>query len=173
MEIVIPRLSSDTYKLIGFFLILPTVFMPLRMLSIPSVMSTLATVVLVAIVVFDGFYKTKAPGSIMDPAPTRMGPETYQLNWLGSVGLVLAGFGGHAVIPSVARDMKKPESCDRIFNIAFVSKATTTRPQPGRLAHGLNSQLDVVLRADTAVHRRGHLVHFRRGRLPHDRRRRV
>lgn len=130
MEIVIPRLSSDTYKLIGFFLILPTVFMPLRMLSIPSVMSTLATVVLVGIVVFDGFWKTKAPGSILDPAPTRMGPEMYQLNWLGSIGLVLAGFGGHAVIPSVARDMKKPESCDRIFNIAFVSDSLVSAARP-------------------------------------------
>lgn len=121
MEIVIPRLSSDTYKLIGFFLILPTVFMPLRLLSIPSVLSTVATVILVGIVVFDGFWKTKAPGSILDPAPTRLGPEMFQMNWLGSIGLVLAGFGGHAVIPSVARDMKHPASCDRIFNIAFVS----------------------------------------------------
>lgn len=105
--------------------------MPLRMLSIPSVLSTIATVVLVGIVVFDGFWKTSAPGSILDPAPTRLGPELFQMNWLGSIGLVLAGFGGHAVIPSVARDMKRPESCDRVFNIAFVSGAEPERSEGG------------------------------------------
>jgi len=34
---------------------------------------------------------------------------------------VLAGFGGHAVVPGLARDMKKPEDFERVINRAFVS----------------------------------------------------
>lgn len=41
-------------------------------------------------------------------------------NWLGGIGLVLAGFGGHAVMPSLARDMKHPERFDKVINKAFV-----------------------------------------------------
>lgn len=93
--------------------------MPLWLLSFPSVLSTFCTVLLIGIVVFDGLWKTEAPGSIIDHMPTRLGPELEGANWLGGVGLVLAGFGGHAVIPSIARDMKHPESADRVFNIAF------------------------------------------------------
>lgn len=93
--------------------------MSLSVLSFPSVISTFCTVLLIGIVIFDGLWKTKAPGSILDPMPTHLGPELDHANWLGGIGLVLAGFGGHAVIPSIARDMKHPESADRVFNIAY------------------------------------------------------
>ena len=33
----------------------------------------------------------------------------------------MAGFGGHAVVPGLARDMKKPEDFERVINRAFVS----------------------------------------------------
>jgi len=35
--------------------------------------------------------------------------------------LVLAGFGGHAVVPGLARDMKHPKDFERVINRAFVS----------------------------------------------------
>lgn len=121
LSVALPEHSADTWKMIGFFLILPTTFLPLKLLSIPSVLSSLATFILVAIILFDGFWKTKAPGSIMDPMPTRLGPEMTSMNWCGGIGLVLAGFGGHGVMPNLARDMKHQGSLDRVFNIAFVS----------------------------------------------------
>jgi vesicular inhibitory amino acid transporter len=107
----------------SFLLILPTVFMPLKWLSVPSIFSSLATVLLVCIILFDGFWNTKAPGSILDPMPTNMGPDHTNMNWLGGIGLILAGFGGHGVMPSIARDMKHPEKVDRIFNTAFMVAA--------------------------------------------------
>lgn len=121
LNVVVPYLTPNQGKFVGFFLVLPTVFMPLRLLSFPSILSTMATVLLVGIILFDGFYKAEAPGSIREPMPTHWGPETTNMNWLGGVGLILAGFGGHSVFPSIARDMKHPESADRVFNIAFVS----------------------------------------------------
>ncbi|KAL1412488.1 hypothetical protein Q8F55_000233 [Vanrija albida] len=119
LNVVLPFLTPNEGKFLGFFLVLPTVFMPLRLLSVPSILSTMATVLLVGIILFDGFYKAEAPGSIRDPMPTHWDPETTNMNWLGGVGLILAGFGGHSVFPSIARDMKHPESADRVFNIAF------------------------------------------------------
>jgi len=118
-----PEVSEDTCKAFGFLLVLPTVFMPLNLLSVPSVFSSLATVLLVLIILFDGFWKTQAPGSILDPMPTSLGPELNHMNWLGGIGLILAGFGGHGVMPSIARDMKHPEAVDRIFNMAFTVAA--------------------------------------------------
>jgi vesicular inhibitory amino acid transporter len=119
LNTVFPHISVDRCMCVAFFLVLPTVFMPLSLLSVPSVFSSLATVLLVVIILFDGFWKTEAPGSIIDPMPTNWGPEMKGLNWLGGVGLILAGFGGHGVMPSIARDMKHPEAVDRIFNQAF------------------------------------------------------
>jgi vesicular inhibitory amino acid transporter len=119
LNALFPSISSDMWKIIGLVVILPTTFLPLWFLSFPSVLSTFCTVLLIGIVVFDGLWKTDAPGSILDPMPTHLGPELEGANWLGGVGLVLAGFGGHAVIPSIARDMKHPESASRVFNIAF------------------------------------------------------
>ncbi|TXT12948.1 hypothetical protein VHUM_01349 [Vanrija humicola] len=119
LNVVVPYLTPNQGKFLCFFLVLPTVFMPLRLLSVPSILSTMATVLLVGIILFDGFYKAEAPGSIREPMPTHWGPETANMNWLGGVGLILAGFGGHSVFPSIARDMKHPESADRVFNIAF------------------------------------------------------
>lgn len=123
--------------------------MPLNLLSIPSILSTFATVLLIGIVVFDGLYLAKAPGSIRDPMPTSLGPDMKGMNWLGGIGLVLAGFGGHAVIPSIAKDMRNHQSMERVFNIAFVGGVGTTL---------------------TAVCRRGRCLHRRRSRVSHVRR---
>ncbi|GMK56747.1 hypothetical protein CspeluHIS016_0305870 [Cutaneotrichosporon spelunceum] len=119
LHALFPSISSNMWKILGLSVILPTTFMPLWLLSFPSVISTLCTVLLIGIVVFDGVWKTEAPGSLTDPMPTHVGPQMEGANWLGGVGLVLAGFGGHAVIPSIARDMKHPGSANRVFNIAF------------------------------------------------------
>jgi vesicular inhibitory amino acid transporter len=104
---------------LGFFIVLPTTFMPLRWLAVPSVLSTAAVVVLIGIILFDGLWKKHAPGSLLDPMPTRLGPEMKAMNWVGGVGLVLAGYGGHAVIPAIAKDARNPAAIDRLFNISF------------------------------------------------------
>lgn len=119
MHEVVPSFSAETWMALGFFIVLPTTFMPLRWLAVPSVLSTAAVVVLIGIIGFDGFWKKHAPGSILDPMPTHLEPETTGMNWLGGVGLILAGYGGHAVIPSIAKDMRNPASMERVFNISF------------------------------------------------------
>ncbi|KAG9124660.1 hypothetical protein FRC07_010722 [Ceratobasidium sp. 392] len=68
--------------------------------------------------------RTSAPGSLWEAAPTDLAP-----NWAAlpvSFGLFMAGaglgpekFAGHAVIPSLARDMAEPEHFDSLINWAF------------------------------------------------------
>ena len=103
--------------------ILPTTLLPLRYLSLPSLLSSLSTLLLVIIILVDGFMKTSAPGSITHPMDTNIWPEMTNANWLGSVGLILAGFGGHAVVPSLARDMRHPESFEKVITQSFAIAA--------------------------------------------------
>ena len=96
------------------FSVLPTTLLPLHLLSLPSLLSTVSTLLLVIIILVNGLFKTSSPGSILHPSPTDWLPELTNANWLGGIGLVLAGFGGHAVVPSLARDMKNPEHFDKV-----------------------------------------------------------
>ncbi|WWD20902.1 hypothetical protein CI109_105380 [Kwoniella shandongensis] len=119
MNALYPDVSSNTWKMLGYFVILPTALLPLRLLSLPSLLSSVSSLLLVLVLLIDGFIRPVAPGSIRQPMETKWGPEWQGANWLGAIGLVLAGFGGHAVMPSLARDMKKPENFDKIINKAF------------------------------------------------------
>ncbi|KAJ7677023.1 transmembrane amino acid transporter protein-domain-containing protein [Mycena polygramma] len=119
LNALIPRYSSNTYKLWGLFILLPTVFLPLSLLSYTSILGIISTIFLVIVILFDGVYKNEPPGSLWSPAKTSLGIDNY--NHLGiAFGLFMAGFSGHAVIPSLARDMADPSHFDTMINIAFV-----------------------------------------------------
>ncbi|ORY26805.1 transmembrane amino acid transporter protein-domain-containing protein [Naematelia encephala] len=121
LEAIHPQISSNMYKIIGFFIILPTALMPLRLLSLPSLLSSVSSLLLVIVILVDGFLKSSPPGSIRHPASTSLGPEWTGANWLGGIGLILAGFGGHACMPNLVKDMRNPEHFDGIIDIAFVT----------------------------------------------------
>ncbi|WVN86056.1 uncharacterized protein L203_101214 [Cryptococcus depauperatus CBS 7841] len=116
LHVLFSNVSSNTWKLIGFFIIVPTTLLPLHLLSLPSLLSFVSSLLLVIVLVIDGILPEATPsnpsphGSILHPEPTSWLPEWHHANWLGEVGLILAGFGGHAVMPSLARDMKQPEN---------------------------------------------------------------
>lgn len=124
LHAVLGHLSSDTYKIIGFFIVVPTTLLPLHLLSIPSLISLFSSFLLILILLIDGFSKSAAPGSILHPVHTSLGPDMENYNFLGGLGLLIAGFGGHAIIPSLALDMKSPHKfnkvCDWSFGIASV-----------------------------------------------------
>lgn len=52
----------------------------------------------------DGIIKRESPGSLWQAMPTAVGPQWSKLPL--SFGLLMSGFSGHAVIPSLYRDMK-------------------------------------------------------------------
>ncbi|KAJ7156133.1 transmembrane amino acid transporter protein-domain-containing protein, partial [Mycena filopes] len=116
---LIPRYSSDMYKLWGILILIPTVFLPLSLLSYTSILGILSTILVVLVILIDGVSKTEAPGSLWDPAETSLGIDSY--NHLGiAFGLFMAGFSGHAVIPSLARDMVDPSEFSKMIDWAFI-----------------------------------------------------
>ncbi|KIY72765.1 hypothetical protein CYLTODRAFT_343436 [Cylindrobasidium torrendii FP15055 ss-10] len=116
---IIPHYSADTYKLWGILILIPTVFLPLSLLSFTSVLGIVSTLLMIVVILIDGISKKEHPGSLWDPMPTSLGWN--KAGGLGlSFGLFMAGFSGHAVIPSLARDMQDPTQFDSMINWAFV-----------------------------------------------------
>ncbi|KII93498.1 hypothetical protein PLICRDRAFT_49538 [Plicaturopsis crispa FD-325 SS-3] len=118
LHAIVPTYSSNTYKLWGLVVLIPTVFLPLSLLSIASILGILSTLMIIVVIFVDGLQKTQAPGSLWQPMETKLGIES--LGELGvAFGLFMAGFSGHAVIPSLARDMVNPDEFDSMINWAF------------------------------------------------------
>ncbi|KAG6901856.1 hypothetical protein C0995_007242 [Termitomyces sp. Mi166 len=118
LHTLIPSYSTTTYKLWGLLLLIPTIFLPLSLLSYTSILGILSSILIIFVVLIDGFCKSEAPGSLWRPAETNFGIQNSQNLGL-AFGLFMAGFSGHAVIPSLARDMKDPSQFDRMINWAF------------------------------------------------------
>lgn len=115
---IIPSYSADAYKMLGLVVLIPTVFLPLSLLSYTSIMGIVSTLFLVAVIFIDGFSKKNSPGSLWQPAETSLG--IHSIGELGiAYGLFMAGFSGHAVIPSLARDMVDPGQFDIMIDWAF------------------------------------------------------
>lgn len=118
LSIVVPAFSSNTYKIMGIAVLVPMVFLPLSLLSYTSILGIICTVFLLAVIFIDGLSKRDAPGSLWSPAETDLGVGS--LEQLGvAFGLFMAGFSGHAVMPSLARDMIDPSQFDTAMNYAF------------------------------------------------------
>jgi vesicular inhibitory amino acid transporter len=103
-----------------FLRLIPTVFVPLSLLSVTSILGIISTLFIVGVVFTDGLSKREAPGSLWDPAKTSMFPDSANALAV-SFGLLMAGFSGHAVIPSLAKDMVDPSRFDEMINWSFVS----------------------------------------------------
>ncbi|GJE86038.1 amino acid transporter [Phanerochaete sordida] len=118
LHAVLPVYSSNAYKILGLAVLVPTVLMPLSLLSYTSILGILSTLFLVAVMFIDGLSKKEAPGSLWEPAHTSL--SFAGVGQLGlSFGLIMAGFSGHAVIPSLARDMIDPTQFDVMIDWAF------------------------------------------------------
>ncbi|KAG1757395.1 transmembrane amino acid transporter protein-domain-containing protein [Suillus lakei] len=119
MHEVIPAYSSVTFKIASIVVLVPLVFLPLSILSYTSIFGICSTLLIIIVIFIDGFSKPDAPGSLWSPAATSWG--TGSMTELGiAFGLLMAGFSGHAVIPSLARDMVDPSQFDNMINWAFV-----------------------------------------------------
>ena len=70
--------------------LIPTVFLPLPFLSYASLLGIVSTVMLIGVVLVDGFSKFDAPGSLWSPATTSF--RFCNLQELGlAFGLFMAG----------------------------------------------------------------------------------
>ncbi|ETS59580.1 hypothetical protein PaG_06502 [Moesziomyces aphidis] len=119
MAAIFPDVAPSAFKLLGYLIVLPSVFLPLKFLSPISVIGIVSTFTLVVVVVSDGLIKKQAPGSLWEIAPTTLGPRWNRLPL--SFGLIMSGFSSHPIIPSLVRDMKDPTKFPRMLNLAYVA----------------------------------------------------
>ncbi|KAJ3098246.1 hypothetical protein HDU97_004168 [Phlyctochytrium planicorne] len=89
----------------------------LKWISYASLIGVVASVNLVAVVVWDGLTKTEKPGSVWDWERTEV--------WSGGIavslcfGIVMAGFAGHAVLPNIYLDMKDKSKFPLVLAVSF------------------------------------------------------
>jgi vesicular inhibitory amino acid transporter len=114
-------ISARSLVLMFIYLIrlVPTVFLPLSLLSYASVLGIISTLLIIIVILVDGFSKADGPGSLWKPAHTTLGVQSPVELGI-AFGLFMAGFSGHVVVPSLARDMIRPEEFDKMIDWAFV-----------------------------------------------------
>jgi amino acid permease len=94
----------------------------LSWLSYTSLLGILSVLNLAGIITFDGFYRTSSPGSLLDPMPTILYPETAK-GWMVlpiMQGIFMSGFAGHAVFPNLIADMEDRSRFPLVISVAYL-----------------------------------------------------
>ncbi|KIH90688.1 solute carrier family 32 (vesicular inhibitory amino acid transporter) [Sporothrix brasiliensis 5110] len=119
LDLLFPGLLSLVeWKIVCCLIMIPLNFLPMRLLSVTSIIGIVSCFSIAAIVVIDGFTKKTTPGSLIEPAVTYLFPA----NWLTlplSFGLLMSPWGGHSVFPNIYRDMRHPYKYARAVKITF------------------------------------------------------
>ncbi|GAN04473.1 transporter [Mucor ambiguus] len=120
IDSLFPGFSLKEIRVLSFFILTPMLFLPVRHLSYTSLLGIISAFSIIIVIVVDGVTKKDAPGSLIEPADTEIWPS----NWMTvplSFGLIMAGFAGHAVFPTVYRDMDTPKLYSRMVNWTYVA----------------------------------------------------
>lgn len=119
LNALFPVLSPSQWKVVAFVIITPLGFLPLRVLSISSILGILCTFGLLLSLVFGGLYKQHAPGSLWEPAHTWLLPRHGWDSIGRTIGIFMAPWGGHAVFPNIYRDMRHPAKYVKAVNVVY------------------------------------------------------
>lgn len=123
--------------------IVPMTLLPLSLLAYSSVVGILSTLLILFVLLFDGLSKSRSPGSLFDTCETHLLREVDFTKTGTAFGLFMAGFSGHAIVPSLALDMKDPTQFKRMIRWAFVSvsdlifKLYQTQAVPGSFSFAI------------------------------------
>ncbi|KAL2866324.1 putative transporter [Aspergillus lucknowensis] len=119
LHVLFPGISIPQWQVICGLILVPLSFVPLRFLSVTSILGILSCTSIVAIICVDGFIKPNAPGSLREPARTYLFPENWGTLPL-SFGLVMSPWGGHGVFPNIYRDMRHPYKYGRSLWVTYI-----------------------------------------------------
>ncbi|KAL4985662.1 transmembrane amino acid transporter protein-domain-containing protein [Aspergillus falconensis] len=119
LHVLFPGLSITQWQTICGLMLVPLSFVPLRLLSVTSILGILSCTSIVAITCIDGFIKPHAPGSLREPAQTYLFPENWGTLPL-SFGLIMSPWGGHGVFPNIYRDMRHPHKYGRSLWATYI-----------------------------------------------------
>ncbi|CAO3640874.1 unnamed protein product [Cunninghamella blakesleeana] len=113
-----PSVTMISSRLFSFFILTPTLFFPIRKLAYASFIGILSCFCLLFIVLYDGISKPSYPGSLWEMAPTEVLPsKLYSIPLC--FGLAMSCFAGHAVFPSIYRDMDDPKKYNKVVDISY------------------------------------------------------
>ncbi|KAG1115956.1 hypothetical protein G6F42_013817 [Rhizopus arrhizus] len=118
IQSLFPELDLIRTRVLSLCILTPTVFLPIKKLAYTSLIGIIGCVSLVIIVLYDGLSKEQRPGSLFDPMDTEIVPNDIS-NLPLSFGLIMSGFAGHAVFPSIYRDMENPKKYNHMVNITY------------------------------------------------------
>ncbi|KAK4514942.1 uncharacterized protein ATC70_002549 [Mucor velutinosus] len=118
IQSLFPELDLIRTRALSLCILTPTVFLPIKKLAYTSLIGIIGCASLVIIVLYDGLSKEQRPGSLFDPMDTEIVPNDTS-NLPLSFGLIMSGFAGHAVFPSIYRDMENPKEYNRMVNITY------------------------------------------------------
>ncbi|KAL6719636.1 hypothetical protein ACLMJK_001557 [Lecanora helva] len=120
LDDLIPGWGRLAWKILCGVILAPLSFVPLRYLSVSSVLGIISCFGIVLLVFVDGFLKPQFPGSLRDPAPMAgLFPQRWSTVPL-SLGLLMSPWGGHSVFPNIYRDMRHPQKYNRAMNYTYV-----------------------------------------------------
>ncbi|EPS27360.1 hypothetical protein PDE_02303 [Penicillium oxalicum 114-2] len=108
LHVLIPALGLLEWKIVCGLVLIPLNFLPLRFLSVTSILGIVSCTAIVLLICIDGLIKPDAPGSLRQPAKTFLFPENWATLPL-SFGLIMSPWGGHGVFPNIYRDMRHPK----------------------------------------------------------------
>ncbi|KAL9099193.1 MAG: hypothetical protein Q9163_005269 [Psora crenata] len=118
LDALIPGWGVTEWKILCGLIVLPLNFLPLRYLSITSVLGILCCLGIATLIFVDGLIKPHYPGSLREPAVSSLFPR----NWSDlplSFGLLISPWGGHGVFPNIYRDMRHPQKYAKAVNYTF------------------------------------------------------
>ncbi|EXJ92398.1 hypothetical protein A1O3_00948 [Capronia epimyces CBS 606.96] len=105
---LVSTLSVSMWKIVIAVGLIPLNFVPLRILSVSSAIGIFCIAGILVLLVTTGLAKPDTPGSLWQLADTR----AFPLDWRSvpaTLGLFMAPWGGHSIIPSVFKDMRHPQ----------------------------------------------------------------
>ncbi|CAG8750198.1 23830_t:CDS:2 [Dentiscutata erythropus] len=119
LKILFPQMDLTHLKLISFLVITPITWLPINYLSYTSLLGIFTAASLALVLLIDGLTKFDAPGSLWQPMNTHLLPPSWMVLPL-SFGLINSAFSGHAVFPSLYRDMAKPLYYKKTVNSSYL-----------------------------------------------------
>ncbi|KAL0094250.1 transmembrane amino acid transporter protein-domain-containing protein [Phycomyces blakesleeanus] len=120
LDSLFPGYTTLEIRIFSFFLLTPMLFLPVRHLSYTSLLGIISAFSIILVIIVDGLSKRDAPGSLHESADTEVWPSDWMTVPL-SFGLIMAGFAGHAVFPTVYRDMDNPKKYTTMVNWTYVA----------------------------------------------------
>lgn len=121
---LLPSLDTRLIKLGVFLVFTPSTWSKsLSHLTIASMLGVFTILALFSILLGEGLsHKEMSPGNLLHPARTDPWPRDWSRTPL-CIGLISAGFSGHAVFASIKSQMAEPKKFPRVVNVSYLVTA--------------------------------------------------